>query len=367
MPKSNYQYDFTLVVGRFQPFHNTHKNLIQHGLEIGEKVLIVLGSAKSAPDVKNPFTPQMREKMIRACFPKATQERLKFVAIRDYPYNENIWIAEVQNAVNNELESTLETNHVEFDEVLHRTALGSLEVCLLGFFKDESSYYLKMFPQWKFEDYYDGSAEARKLNATDIRNLYFENKEYDKLVPAPVARLMEEFADTQEFTDLCKEYQYIKKYKHDTQFLNVPYAPIFVTTDCLVTAMGHILVVKRGANPGRGLLALAGGFLQPELTLFDNAIKELREETQIKVHAEQLRSKVVNEKIFDYPNRSLRGRTITYAYHIELNPNLQDGLPLIKGGDDAAQARWIPIASLADYEDKFFEDHFHIIKYFLGM
>src|SRR4051812_7378228 len=98
------KYDYALVVGRFQPYHNSHHELMKHALNTGNKVLVVLGSAKSAPDVKNPFTPLQREEMIRACFDEETNKRLKFFAVRDYPYHENVWISEIQNIVRNELE-----------------------------------------------------------------------------------------------------------------------------------------------------------------------------------------------------------------------------------------------------------------------
>ena len=65
----NKTYDFGIVIGRFQPFHTAHQNLIKHSLSLAEKVVVILGSARSASDVRNPFTPAMREEIIRACFP----------------------------------------------------------------------------------------------------------------------------------------------------------------------------------------------------------------------------------------------------------------------------------------------------------
>jgi bifunctional NMN adenylyltransferase/nudix hydrolase len=41
-------------------------------------------------------------------------------------------------------------------------------------------------------------------------------------------------------------------------------------------------------------------------------------------------------------------------------------LPEIAGGDDAAEARWVPIADLPSLEEQFHDDHFHILDYFLG-
>ena len=92
------KYDYAIVIGRFQPLHLAHQDLIQYSLTLAEKVIIILGSARAAPDVKNPFTPAMREEIIRACFPQE-EEHLVFRAVRDYPYNDHVWTAEIQNTV----------------------------------------------------------------------------------------------------------------------------------------------------------------------------------------------------------------------------------------------------------------------------
>ena len=84
------KYTHAIVIGRFQPFHSAHQDLIQYSLTLAEKVIVVLGSARSASDVKNPFTPAMREEMIRACC-SVDNKRLIFCAVRDYPYNDHYW------------------------------------------------------------------------------------------------------------------------------------------------------------------------------------------------------------------------------------------------------------------------------------
>ena len=122
-----------------------------------------------------------------------------------------------------------------------------------------------------------------------------------------------------------------------------------------------------GFQPGKGLLALPGGFVQPDLTLEQNAIKELKEETQIKVPVPVLKGSIKDSKEFDYPERSQRGRTITFAYYFELESKLKNGLPRVKGGDDAKKAFWLPLSALGEKEDEFFEDHIHIVRFFLGM
>ena len=345
----NRKYDFGIVIGRFQPFHIAHRELIKHSLSLADKVIVILGSARSASDVRNPFTPAMREEIIRACFPEDSA-RLIFRAVRDYPYNDHVWTAEVQNLVG----EIVEEEHAK--------------ITVVGFFKDRSSYYLNLFPQWNFEEFYVSDKKLLNINATQIREKFFtESVDWKDLLPAQAAVALDVFKQTETFPHLQKEFAYLQKYKADTRFVGVPFEPTFITTDVVVVQSGHVLVIRRGHQPGKGLLALPGGFLVSGATLEDNAIKELKEETQIKVPAQVLRGSIKSSHVFDYPERSQRGRTVTFAYFIELAPDLKEGLPRVKGGDDAAKAFWLPLSALGEKEDEFFEDHLHIIKFFLGM
>lgn len=361
------KYQYGIVVGRFQPYHNAHHELVKHTLSLVDTAIIVLGSARKSPDVKNPFTPLRRERMIRSCFPDKIQDRLVFKAVRDYPYNENYWIAEVQNAVQSVIEQDPSVVVAE-DELEHAANFGKIKVALVGFMKDASSYYLKNFPQWKYEEYFQRSAESKILHGTDIREMFFrEDPSWESLVPETVRHQMDEFHLSNDYTALKKEFDYIQNYKKNTKFVGVPYEPQFITTDAVVTCMGHILVIKRGFQPGKGLIGLPGGFLQPDLGVEDNMLKELKEETRLHLDNSILRGSIKSSKVFDYPYRSLRGRTVTHAFHIELQPSLEKGLPMVRGGDDAAKAYWMPISELGAKEEEFFEDHIHIIRHFLGL
>ena len=249
-----------------------------------------------------------------------------------------------------------------------QTHCRSTQIAVVGFFKDRSSYYLNLFPQWNFEEFYVSDKKLLSINATQIReNFFTENDVWKKSVPSQVAAALDVFRQTETFPHLCKEFAYLQKYKADTKFVGVPFEATFITTDAVVVQSGHVLVIRRGHQPGKGLLALPGGFLASGATLEDNAIKELKEETQIKVPAQVLRGSIKKSHAFDYPERSQRGRTVTFAYFIELQPDLKEGLPKVKGGDDAAKAFWLPLSALGEKEDEFFEDHLHIVKYFLGL
>lgn len=124
-------------------------------------------------------------------------------------------------------------------------------------------------------------------------------------------------------------------------------------------------MIKRRAEPGRGLWALPGGFLDAasDKSVQDAMIRELREETGIKVPVPVLVGGIQDSRVFDAIGRSTRGRTITHAFKIVITLVLGE-LPRVKGHDDAEKARWVPIAEVSS--EDCYEDHFDIIQHFVG-
>lgn len=344
---SKKDHEFAVFIGRFQPPHKRHIEAMRHGLSAANKLIIVLGSARAARNIKNPFTTAEREEMIRVCFSQEENNNIVFRTVRDYYYNDNNWIADVQTKVAD-------------------VSKGSHKICLLGRNKDHTSYYLDLFPQWKREQTKDGGT----LNATDIRNSYFNKdielvyENYKDSLDKNVFDYLELWRNRNKdiYTGLAEEWDFINSYK--TMWKQAPYPVTFTTTDAVVVKSGHVLVIKRKFNPGKGLLALPGGFLQQNKTLFDSALSELKEETRIMMPKEALAKCLKASKVFDHPGRSLRGRTVTHGYYFELPPG--GDLPQVKGDDDAEHAMWIPIADAFARENEFYEDHLQIIQWFYG-
>ncbi len=138
---------------------------------------------------------------------------------------------------------------------------------------------------------------------------------------------------------------------------------MFVTVDGLLLCHGHVLLIQRGHAPGQGLWALPGGFVEPRDTLWQSCLRELREETALPLSASALHAALQGVEVFDHPDRSLRGRTITHVFVFHI-PGTQ--LPTVQGGDDAATARWVPLRDLPGLETQMFEDHFHVLRHCLG-
>lgn len=112
-----------------------------------------------------------------------------------------------------------------------------------------------------------------------------------------------------------------------------------VTTDCVIFGYDakeglSILLVERGGEPYKGCWAFPGGFMQMNEDADTGARRELKEETGLEAaHIEQF-------GCFTDVNRDPRERVITIAYFALVKKSE------VKGGDDAADARWFPIGEI---------------------
>ena len=331
--------DFAVFIGRFQPFHNGHRDVIACGLRVAQTVIVLVGSATGARRPRNPWSFDERVEMITESFPK--DGRVICVPLRDYTYRDDHWIEAVQSAVSG----------------IAHPRVARPKIALIGHSKDESGYYLNRFPQWDSIDV-EGSGQ---IHSTDIRQAFFERGELGDGVPGSTATVLARYYSSPEGERMRAEWQFIKNYKesHD----NGEYHRNNVTADAVVVQAGHVLMVRRGAHPGKGMLALPGGHVGRKEHPTDAALRELREETRLKVPESVLRGSIVNKRWFDDPYRSDLCRTYTKAIFIRLE-NEGSKLARVRGGDDAAAAMWVPLSELR--ESECFDDHFHIIGAFIG-
>lgn len=337
--------DVTVLIGRFQPFHNGHASLLNAALESASRVVVVLGSAFHARSAKNPFTWEERAAMIAATLSPQDAERISFIPMRDY-YEDVRWATAVRREV-------------------MRAMPQAQRVSLVGHFKDASSYYLNLFPQWELQAI---DIEVA-IDSTRIRRILFEAEDVDislsvlhDLMPAAIRQYLKAWTRLAHYESIAQEHKAIEAYRKS--WAQAPYAPTFTTVDAIVKTAGHVLLIKRKAHPGKDLWALPGGFLEPRERLLQGAVRELCEETKLGVLTSSVYDALVDVKVFDHPDRSLRGRTITHAHFFDLGT---EHLPVVEGSDDAAAANWMPIAELAAMESQFFDDHFHILNHFLQL
>lgn len=343
MSKLTQRFDALIFIGRFQPPHRGHLDVLRRALSQAARVCILIGSTDRPRTIKDPFSYDERRQMILALFDEDERERVVIAPVQDSMYNDGDWLRWIQDAVASELGDT-----------------SGRRIGLIGHEKDGSSYYLRMFPQWEFVE----TDATEDISATEIREQLFaerNNSFVSWAVPAPVHDWLERFRTRPEFAQLKSEAEFIAGYQK--AWAAAPYPVTFVTVDALVVHSGHILLVRRRSEPGRGLWALPGGFVNQDERLETACIRELREETGLKLPEPVLRGSIKDRQVFDHPQRSLRGRTITHAFlfHFPVGE-----LPRVKGGDDADKARWVPLNTFARMRDVMFEDHFDIAYHFLG-
>ena len=343
------KYEYAVVIGRFNPLHLGHCDLLKKAAEKAQHLIILVGSSGGPRNIKNPFTFEERKDVISSWICANITDRSKgydIFPLQDSKYNDAQWIKQVQN------------------KLLAVSGWNDKppSVCLVGFEK-EGNDYLKWFPQWDFISI-DHEYDLRGLSATDVREFLFDGTSRMNFIRSVVPEVTWDFVTSKMnhlwWNNLEEEFEFIREYKK--QWAASPYAPIFVTVDAVVVQDGHVLMVKRKANPGKGQWALPGGFINQNERIQDAVIRELREETRIKVPEPVLRGSIVANSVFDSPSRSLRGRTITHATLFKLASTGK--LPQVKGSDDAEKAQWIPISQLT--MDDIYEDHYSIIESLLG-
>jgi len=348
------KYDLLVFIGRFQPLHLGHNSVINKALTLSKRVLVLVGSANRSRCERNPWTFEERKLMITANYLNEYQNgRLIVKPLNDHMYHDDLWVQETQDTIRKAVLSSLEGNN----EHHYSDGLNDVSVGLIGCEKDHTSYYLNLFPTFGSErvDY------VVPLNSTDIRNIYFDSGDLDKIesaVTSTTKTALGAFTWTQEYSKLQDEIAFNKQYKESV----AKYPRIEHTVDAVVLQSGHVLLVRRRAEPGKGKWALPGGFVNPTEKLKEAMLRELKEETRIKVPRPVLEGRVRGTHCFDDPNRSARARIITQAFLIDLPPG---PLPKVKGSDDADKAVWVPISQLDP--TKLFEDHYFIIKKMIGL
>ena len=62
-------YNNSLVIGRFQPPHLSHCDIIQRAIDLSSNPIVVIGSANKPASERNPFTAEFREELIHSVFP----------------------------------------------------------------------------------------------------------------------------------------------------------------------------------------------------------------------------------------------------------------------------------------------------------
>lgn len=161
-----------LFIGRFQPFHKGHLDVIEEILKTSDRVIIVIGSAENNYVTSNPLTASERFQIIDLALKEAKIPATKYciIPIRNVN-NYSLWV----NHVN---------SYVPPYQYLY-TGSKVVKACYLGkYFQSKSTKTGPKIIQLK-----------RKfgISATKIRTLMIKNRNWQKFVPLAVAKKLEEW------------------------------------------------------------------------------------------------------------------------------------------------------------------------------
>jgi 8-oxo-dGTP diphosphatase len=129
-----------------------------------------------------------------------------------------------------------------------------------------------------------------------------------------------------------------------------------VTVDIAILTMAdrvlHVLLVRRGEEPFKGMWATPGGFKRPDETLDEAARRELSEETGVDVA-----SLLTQFGAYGDPGRDPRMNVVTVAYLAVLRD-----VGAIVAGTDATDAALVPVSDILEERIELAFDHVSIVR-----
>jgi len=349
----------TLVyIGRFQPFHNAHLQTIEMASKLTEQLIVIIGSDNAPRTTKNPFSTHERKSMIFNSIKESNDIDFDCDIIiescEDFVYDDSIWVSNITSIV----------------EKFAQDKIG-----IIGHSKDDSSFYLDLFPEWELYPV----ERLSDINATDIRNEFLDirniriyqglNYLVDKTdsfirdnVPNAVYEAIKYFVNGKNqrisfthYETLYNEFIYIENHNGwELDFLENQ--PFFVMAHCFIKSNNKILLNKRSHTFGNGLLELPGNYINPKLdkSITYSSIRALKDLLQLdSIVNIELANNVEKIEVYDKIGRSQLGRHIAHVVHFKIEN------PVIQTLYAKNTLVWIDIENL-DRKD-FFEDHYDII------
>ncbi|MCS7096019.1 MAG: nicotinamide-nucleotide adenylyltransferase [Candidatus Bathyarchaeota archaeon] len=165
-----------LYVGRFQPFHLGHLNVIKDILGEVDELVIVVGSSQYSHRIENPFTTGERIVMIRSALEEAGIDlrRIWIVPVPDIHIH-MVWVSVVEGY-------TPQFDAVYSNEPLTRRLFA------------EAGYDVRSVQYHKREVY----------SATEIRKRMLNDGNWEELVPKSVAEFIKEIGGVDRLKSLAR-------------------------------------------------------------------------------------------------------------------------------------------------------------------
>lgn len=150
-------------VGRFQPYHLGHHEVVKNIIHEVDELIIGIGSAQESHTLENPFTAGERVLMIvRALEELEVDKRVYVIPLEDI-YRNSLWVSHVCSMV------------PPFDVVYTNNPL-----------------VYRLFKEAGFEVRHTKMYNRNEYQGTEIRRKMLEGKDWEKYVPKAVAEVIKE-------------------------------------------------------------------------------------------------------------------------------------------------------------------------------
>ena len=163
-----------LIIGRFQPFHKGHLEVIKYIVSKYEDVIVGIGSAQYSHTIENPFTAGERHLMISRSLEAEGIHNYYLVPIEDLHRN-SIWVAHVESIA------------PPFDVVFANNPL-------IKRLFEERGYKIEAPP------FYD----RKKYSGREIRRRIIHGEPWEQFVPEMVAKTIKEIDGISRLRELAQ-------------------------------------------------------------------------------------------------------------------------------------------------------------------
>lgn len=344
---SGAEYDVVMIHARGQVWTHAMNDAVIQLARRGTHTALLLGGGRMARSLRNPFLFQERAPAIRESI-GLSDDQLTIRDLPDLPYDPRAWDMLVSGLANDAV------------QIPTQSADGAARYLAVDLIDDGASHHIQERGRR------DMLTVALRPESAIMRDRFFteESTEWARDLPKAFWGFLAGWSATEAYDYVASEARAVLKYRASWEA--APYPPSFNAADSLVIQQGNILLVERAGTPGRGQLALPGGFIDQGETSTEAAIRELHEETRIELTTDLLRyiHQSDLDRTFDDPWRSTRGRTYSHASVYRADKLDRTDLLKVEPADDAKRAFWHPIDTLAP--ERMFEDHWHIIQNRLG-
>ena len=149
-----------LFIGRFQPLHKGHLQIIQHASKEYDEVIIGIGSSQYDHTLENPFTSDERALMIKKALECEGITNYSIVLIPDI-HNYPKWVSHVTSIIPN------------FDVVLSNSSLTKRLFSEKGHVVKKTAIY-----------------DRDNCSGKEIRKRMLNDEQWEDLVPGPVCKII---------------------------------------------------------------------------------------------------------------------------------------------------------------------------------